>query len=523
MRPVVRVALAAFALVATLVGGGLVVEGLQGSDRAGSALRVSPEVPLTPMDLGVRAAHNSPVLALDPTEPRFVVVANRLDAPDFGCALQVSGDRGRGWTPVNPVPKLPAGADKCYAPEVAFDDEGVLYYLFVGLAGRGNEPMGAFLVTSKDRAQTFSVPRRVLGPRNFAVRMAVDASIGDRGRIHLVWLHATSDPPLGGFGPPPNPIMAAYSDDGGRTFSAPVQVSDPARRRVVAPTLALGPDHLVHVAYYDLQDDAIDYQGLEGPTWDRTWSVVVASSKDGGRRFAPGVVVDDEIVPNVRVMLIFTMPPPALAAAASGALCAAWPDARRGDADVVVRCTRDGVSKLWGPLRRANDDRVGNGVRQYLPRLSFSSGGRLDLVFFDQRGDPEGHFANVSYTYSRDEGRRFARNLTLTDDPSDTRIGQQYVNVSATGQVEFGSRLALLSLPEGALVAWPDTRNSRAGITAQDLFATEVEVTDPDGDGTDGRQVGAGIGILLSGVVVVLFAAPRRGRPSGGARGGPEA
>lgn len=290
--------------------------------RPAGRIEVKPEVPVTATNQAVAPANNSPVLAADPTEPRFVVVANRRDAPDFDCDLQISGDGGRGWLSVVPVPELPAGADKCYAPEVAFDADGVLYYLFVGLQGAGNEPMGAFLTVSRDRGRTFTTARQVLGPRNFGVRMAIDHTMGDSGRMHLVWLHATSEPPTGGFGPPPNPIFTAHSDDGGQTFSEPLQVSDTSRERVVAPAVALGPDHAVHVAYYDLGRDAIDYRGLEGPTWTGTWSLVISSSIDGAENFERGVVVDDQVTPNERVMLVFTMPPPTLAAG-DNQLCAA--------------------------------------------------------------------------------------------------------------------------------------------------------------------------------------------------------
>ncbi|MGH8575129.1 MAG: sialidase family protein, partial [Gammaproteobacteria bacterium] len=173
---------------------------------------VRQELPVTANDLGKPRAQNSPVLAADPTNPRFVALANRLDAPGFGCALQVSGDAGRGWQPTNPVPDLPPGAERCYAPEIAFDRGGTLYYLFLGLRGRGNTPIGAFLTTSDDRGQSFSTPRRLLGPGNYQVRMALDPTMGEQGRIHLVWLHLSEDAPTGGLPPPPNPILSAYSD-----------------------------------------------------------------------------------------------------------------------------------------------------------------------------------------------------------------------------------------------------------------------------------------------------------------------
>ncbi|MDQ3931547.1 MAG: glycoside hydrolase, partial [Actinomycetota bacterium] len=478
-----------------------------GENRDGERVVVGREVPVTPMNLSWGAANNSPVLMADPTQHSFVVLANRLDAPAFNCALQVSGDGGRSWLPADPVPQLPPDAEKCYAPEVAFDRAGRLYYLFVGLAGRGNEPMGVFLTTSDDRGRTFSPPHQVLGGLNFAVRMAIDPSLGETGRLHLVWLQATSDPPTAAFGPPPNPILAAYSDDGGRTFSEPVQVSSPQRARVVAPALALGPGHAVHVAYYDLQDDAVDYQGLEGPTWPGNWSVVLASSFDAGRSFDTEMVIDHQVKPHERVMLIFTMTPPAVVADPSGRVCAAWTDARFGDGDAVLRCSAD-RGATWGSLQRLNDDLVGNGATQYQPRLAFAPEGRLDAVFYDRREDPQNVANHVSFTYSSDGAKSFAPNLRLTSDPSSTLIGQRYVNVSAEGMVEFGSRMGLLSQPDGAVAAWTDTRNTRLG-TSQDIFVSSVLFPAP-GPGSQRRL--AGLALLAAGTAIAALAWGYRSR-----------
>lgn len=474
---------------------------------ATSSLRPGGQVPVTPADQSLNASNNSPMLAADPDEGQFLALANRLDAPDYGCSLHVSGDGGRGWVPVKPAPRLPAGAEKCYAPEVAFDGRGRLLYLFAGLAGRGNQPMGVFITTSSDRGRTFSPPRRVLGPDNFSVRMAVDPDSGPLGRIHLAWVHAASPTVVGGFGPPPNPIMAAHSDDGGKTFSKPVQVSDPERERVVAPALALGPGGRVHVAYYDLGDDAIDYQGLEGSTWEGTWSLVVANSHDGGRRFGAGRVAEARVVPTDRVMLVFTMPPPALVAGGDR-VCVAWTDGRHGDADAFARCSGNRGS-TWAAPKRMNDDKVGSGRSQYLPRLALSPSGRLDAIFYDRRDDDQNANNHVSYTFSRDGGRRFAPNVLLTGEGmSYSEIGQQYAVASAEGQFEFGSRLALLSGADELVAAWTDTHNSIPPTMAQDVFATVVTIS--DGDETPVGAVVAGVALLMAGSVVVWLGFRRR-------------
>lgn len=521
---VLRVVSVALAISATTAGTGLLAwaaqaDPLKNHPEEGQVPHVEEDVPVTALHQSLGVANNSPALDADPTEPDFVVLANRLDAPDFRCALQVSGDGGGGWLTVNPVPELPVGADKCYAPEAAFDRNGVLYYLFVGLEGAGNEPIGVFLATSDDRGRTFSRPRPVLGPLNFGVRMAIDTSMGEAGRIHLVWLHATSDPPLGGFGPPPNPILAAYSDDAGETFSTPVQVNDPDHELAVAAALELGPDHAVHVVYYDLQDDVRDYRGLEGDTWDGTWSLVSSTSDDGGVHFGPAVTVDDSIAPPDRVMLIFTMPPPAVAAGEER-VCIGWTDARYGDADALLRCSND-RGRTWSELHRLNDDAKGNGHTQYMPQLSIGPNGRIDAIFYDRRDDAEDVFNHVYYSFSADGGGQFARNLRLTTEPSYSRIGQEYLNVSAEGQFEFGSRLALLSTESAALAAWTDTRNSRSGGTGQDIFAARVVM--PSDNGRSGAPAVGGVVLLASGVSgFVLFRRIGRGKAKAmaGPRGG---
>lgn len=482
--------------------------GIIGPATAVDTPHVISEVPVTATDLRRAEAYNSPTMAVDPGQSRFVALAHRTDAPEFGCGLEVSGDGGRGWIRAEPTAELPAGAEKCYAPEVAFGPGGRLYYLFVGLAGPGNAPMGVFLTSSTDRGRSFAAPRMVLGPENYMVRMVIDRSMGDKGRVHVVWLRAGADPPLGGLpSGVPNPIVAAYSDDGGQTFSEPVQVSDPDRPRSVAPAVALGSDHALHVAYLDLRDDAVDYQGLEGPAWAGEWSLVVTTSTDGGRRFGPGVVVDDELVPPGRVMLIFTMPPPAIATDGAGRVFTAWFDARHGDPDAFLSRSTDS-GRTWEPPVRLNDDPMGNGADQYLVRVSVAPNGRVDSVFLDRRGDPENVSNHTYLTYSTDGGRRFAPNVKLTSRPSNSRIGQRYLVPSAKDLVEFGSRLALVSGPGSALAAWPDTRNANVGDRTQDLFATEVLLPGDDG-GTSITTIAVAAGGALIVVAVIIVGARR--------------
>lgn len=481
---------------------------------ASGAAHVTPQVPVTATDLISRPSNNSPELAADPTDPRFVVIANRLDAP-FSCSLQVSGDGGRGWLTVTPVSKLPGGADTCYAPEVAFGSDGTLYYLFVGL-GNGNSPMGAFLTTSHDRGRSFSTPWKVLGAERYQVRMAIDRTEGSAGRMHLVWLEARS-PATTGLPATRNPIMSAHSDDGGKSFTAPIQISDLERAHPVAAALALGPSHSVDVVYYDLGTDVRDYMGLAGPPWTAsTWSLVMTRSTDGGLHFSQGTVVDSNIAPPGRVMLIFTMAPASLAVDDSGRLFVAWHDARNGDWDVFLRRSTDG-GQTWKKPVRLNDDAMHDGRDQYLPHLAVSPSGRIDAIFYDRRGDTDNIGTNVDYTWSSDGGQTFARNVRINEVTFSSIVGPRYLVPSAHGLFEFGSRIALYSTDSTVLAAWTDTSNTRAGIKAQDIAATEIDFTGPSAPAVALQWAGAGlgaIGIIAAVVVGWLWARSRRLAPA---------
>jgi hypothetical protein len=290
-------------------------------------------------------------------------------------------------------------------------------------------------------------------------------------------------------------------------------VSDANRQRVVAPALAIGSDHAVHVLYYDLGEDARDYQGLEGPTWDGRWSLVLTSSTDEGRSFAPGVAVDREIVPPERVMLIYTMAPAALATDGSR-LYASWYDARNQDWDVFLRWSADG-GQTWAALQRLNDDPLGDGRDQYLPRLAVAPGGRVDAIFYDRRNDPRNVLSDVSYTSSSDGGRTFSPNLQINDESFSSQIGTRYPIPSAKGLVEFGSRIALLARKSNALAAWTDTRNQDVDGYGQDVFATEIDLSARVGRSRSGSVpvASAAVAAGIAAITGALAWRRRRTRP----------
>lgn len=475
--------------------------------------RVVSEGPVTPMHRPVGPANNSPKLAVHPEDEDFLALSNRLDAPGFGCALHVSGDGGASWVPVEPLPRLPAGAEGCYAPQIAFGPDGTLYFLFVGLSGEGNTPMGVFLTRSEDGGRSFTKPEQIFGELKFGVRLAVDRGRGEAGRLHLVWIDA-NQVRVGGFGPPPNPVMSSHSDDGGKSWSEPVRVSDPDRQRVVAPVLDVGPDGDVYVAYYDLLDDVRDYQGMQGPVWPGEWELVLASAPDG-ESFGTGEVVA-EVSPHERVMLIFTAAPPALAAGDDGQLCLAWADEGRGHGDVIARCRpADGAG--WHETARVNDTGEQAESTQELPQIAIAPDGRIDVVFQDGRRPPGDEFIDMFYAASTDGGRTFTTNHRVSGHSSYTGFGPRYGAIdSAAGMIEFGSQLALFAREDGAVAAWPDTRNANQRSQGQTIFAATIAEVPrgPNASVLPGWATPVLVGVALVAGAAFLGSRRRRDRTS---------
>ena len=444
-------------------------------------------------------SNNSPTLVRNPTSNRNLVVTNRIDTPEFGCALHVSFDGGAEWTGTR-IP-LPEGEEpKCFGPDAAFAPDGTVYVSFVTLKGRGNTPNAGWIVSSTDGGRTFSEPERTLGRLAFQVRLAVDPK--DSRRVYLTWLQG-SDIGFLKFAKPGNPIQSARSDDGGATWGSPVRVSSPARGRSIAPTPTVGPDGELYVLYLDLREDQLDYEGAHrgegGPAYPGPFSLILARSVDEGTTWGESVV-DDGIVPIDRFVVFFP-PFPSIAVAPDGRVYAAFHDARLGDPDVSVWSLAKG-SADWGGATRVNDTPKRDGTWQYLPQLAVAPNGRLDVTYYDRRSDPDDVLNHVSLQSSFDEGERFIPSLRLSSQPFSSRIGFGSRNDLPT----LGSRLALVSSDDRALAVWTDTRAGSVASNKQDLARAVVTVSDPSRlspAAEDGLRYG-GIALMLLGLGVLV-------------------
>lgn len=450
--------------LALLGGTALLAASAAESETEASLLRGNFPVNAGARDPGDLGAHNSPTLVRNPRDSRQLAIANRIDLPRFSCALHVSADAGASWSRT-PIPIPEDEEPKCYAPDAAFGADGTLYLSFVTLAGRGNVPHAVWLSTSSDGGRQLTKPVRVLGPLSFQVRLAADPRAA--GRVYLTWLDG-ADVGLLRFESPGSPIRATRSDDGGTTWTEPVRVSDPARARVVAPVPAVGPRGELYVLYVDLGEDRLDYHGVHRGRGGRPsrgpWKLVLARSRDRGQSWQESVV-EPRLVPTER-FIVFIPPFPSLAVdRRSGKVYAGFQDGRLGDPDVMVWSLSPGEGAWDGPTR-VNDTRERDGGSQYRPALSVAPDGRLDVVYYDRRGDPGDERNEVSLQSSFDGGSTFGPRLRLSTRRFDSRLGFG----AERGLPDLGSRLASLSTNDRTLAVWTDARAASELTQKQDLY-----------------------------------------------------
>lgn len=498
-----------------LLGVGLFVTGA-GSETVTSAV-VGREQPISasardPADI---RANNSPTVAQNPRDPARLVVVNRIDTPQYSCAMHVSGDGGGTWTETAiPFPAAGEQPPRCFAPDAAFGADGTLHLVFATLQGMGNSPGAVWASSSPDNGATLSEPVQVLGERAFQFRLAADPA--RPGRLYLSWLQA-AELGVALFPSTGYPINVARSDDGGSTWTAPARVSPPSRLRVLAPSMAFGGDGRLYLLYLDVGDDRLDYNGghgwQAGEPYQGTFSLVLARSDDAGATWREAVV-DAGVVPTTRFLVFLPQSPSLAVDPASGRVHVGFSDGLLGDADIWVRTSNNGGS-TFRPRVRVNDTPEGDGLTQNLPRLAVAPNGRLDIVYYDRRADRQDVFNEVSLQSSFDGGSSFVARHSLSSRTFDSRIGFG----SRRGLPDLGSRLGLLSDDDRARAVWTDTRAGTPASNKQDLAQAEVAFTTRSGSRTALRVAGLavvvlGLGLAASAIVRGRGPAAPAGAPS---------
>ncbi len=357
-------------------------------------------------------------------------------------------------------------------------------------------PRNVFLARSDDGGRSFETTTVFIGAEqparapaklppegeNKGPMLAVDP--GDPSRVYVGWRQGdlTDDTRK-------LRTMVAASDDGGRTFGQPVDVSD--ERGGDYPALAVTPDGTVHAVFWtrDFAPPAPPVAGEEAdgpvppdvaPPEDAPAPVVPIQhvrSGDHGQTWSEPVPVDPGNQDAQRPPLLASDP-------RSGTLYMVWyshaevmngAEGFEGDLEVFFRASSDGGGS-WSNRMVVNDD--GIGANQFEPGIGIAPDGRVDIAWYDFRNSPDGGqsdegLSDVYYTSSEDGGRTFRPNLRVNDRQIDRSIGVWSNNVDSRFNV------GLASSEGSAHVAWQDSRNGRADTNSEDVYMASVHLEGP--------------------------------------------
>jgi hypothetical protein len=325
-----------------------------------------------------------------------------------------SEDGGRTFTDLGRVPPSPRSLG--YSdPSLGVDSQGNFYFANIQFVPAQRSSL-SFLGVAKslDDGKTFAEPVLVggTGPADVHFQdkelIAVDDTGGRfNGNVYMAWTEITPDGPQ---------ILFVRSTDGGKTFSAPIVLSD--EPSVQGATPAVGPNGEVYVIWLTL---------------DSGRSLRLRRSDDGGITFGPAVTVaqltrtfDPQATNNCRRQAlrggIRTLELPSVAVDRSptsffrGAIYIAYqsdPDGSGPDmSDVFLVSSFDGGKTFSDPVR-VNDDATQ--TDQFMPAVAVAADGTVGVFFYDRRLDPNNLKIDVYFARSRNGGRSFEPNLRVTD------------------------------------------------------------------------------------------------------------
>lgn len=218
------------------------------------------------------ATHVEPFLASNPVDPHNLLGAcmvGHSTLPEF-IATYVSFDGGVGWRSNGALP-LPAGTVIADDVTVAFNSAGRGFVCAMATSGASPDDRDVYMWRTDDGGRSFKAPVAVMKGQ-FADHpcVAVSRSPGrGAGNVYAMWVASYTALGIG------------RSTDGGLTFEAPRMIHVPGNNSVSAPVVAAGPHGLVCAIY--------DGAPVRGTGRGDDYQVEVVCSDDGGKTFGAPV------------------------------------------------------------------------------------------------------------------------------------------------------------------------------------------------------------------------------------------
>ncbi len=376
-----------------------------------------------------------PGLAVNPADPRHVVMIDE-DFLAGECDFHASFDGGRTWASGHltvpedfadpPCRTFDSGGYAHFNKSVVFGSGQNVYTTFASHRGEQQRPESRVVAgegdsvivnRSTDGGRTFergvvAIPGAA-DSRPFIIRPGVAVQPRPQGdKLYVVGWYVVNPPGMGASGGAGDRrAVVASSEDGGKTWSAPVDAQGPEEKvREIAPPV-VGPDGAVYIAWRNRDDPAA-----------APHPIVVAKSTDGGATWNRTSVGDVGPAPTTAPAPAGSSGYPRMAVdPKTGTLYVVYVGFNFGDLDTILQRSTDGGA-TWSQPLRVNDDPQGNGVRQLTPQVFVAPNSRVDIIWMDTRSTypskvvprPAGH-GDIYYAASTDGGATFSGNRRVTD------------------------------------------------------------------------------------------------------------
>jgi hypothetical protein len=344
-------------------------------------------------------------------------------------------------------------------PVAYFDLSGTLYYVLMAYQAdpvtgsktcKGVCPQGAFNDWAFNRAtqivaishdggdsfDTFTPVEEGTFPANFHDKAWLAAQ-NDGAAIHIMWLSSIA----GG-------NQYWRSVDGGKTYQDPQLFATTVTGAGQGSFVDVGPAHEVYASWANGNDVTLVRSTDEGKTWDAPRAVLTMTApkltdalSDRDRREGFPALATDKFADSPF----------------AGSVYFTWTDGRdKGDgANIYFAASHDGGDTFGEPVRIDDD---ATGAPQYMPAISVSPGGVIDVTWLDQRLDVDGKLlVDGYYTYSLDGGRTWAPNLRVRD--AADKGWDPNLSHHQNGKVFIGDYIDVDSSWQAAHPVWPDTRS----------------------------------------------------------------
>lgn len=294
-----------------------------------------------------------------------------------------------------------------WLPRIAVGQGGHVYALWQEIVFSGGTHGGeAFFARSTDGGRHFSAPLNLsntqagCGKGRLTQKRwhngSLDLAVGSQGEVFAVWTEYEG------------PLRFSRSADGGNTFSSPLRVSGAESEPARGPSLAVGPEGTLYLAWTASEDAAGDIHWSRSQDGGRTFSDPSVALRTEDFSDAPKLVIDDQ----GSVHMVF-----------------AERQGMFGKARVVYARQNEGAKGFSAPRVIGGSQRDPGEATADFPSFSRDDDGRLYVIWeHHPHGAEEAH--GLGMTFSSDRGRSFVSPFLVKE--SDTVSG---INGSLQGKL----------------------------------------------------------------------------------------